>query len=136
MRACEERLDFGNRFINIRKIVALDILLHGRPFILIEFGLGAPLIFGLGFQQVVVGLAGSYVSLVIGFYLLLSGVNYLPLLVYAIIVSKKNSAQNEAESELQNKSKYNRQQFLLVIPLLVLLIGVKQELDRRKEVSS
>ncbi len=126
----------GSGLINSRKLVALDTLLHGRPFILVEFGLGTSLLFGLGFQQIVVGLVGSYVSLVIGFYLLLTGVNYLPLFVHAIIISKKNSAQNEAESELQNKSKYNRQQFLLFIPLLVILVEVKQELDRPKEASS
>jgi hypothetical protein len=128
----------GNRLINIRKLVALDILLHGRPFILIEYGLGILLGFGLGLasQQIATGLAGSYVSLVLGFYLALIGVNYLPLLVYAVIISRKNSAQNEAESELQNKSKYNRQQFLIFVPLLVLLVVVKQELDRPKEARS
>ncbi|MDQ1281058.1 MAG: hypothetical protein QG670_2322 [Thermoproteota archaeon] len=58
--------------------------------------------------------------------------NYLPLFIYAIIISKKNSGQNEAESELQNKSKYNRQQFLIFVPLLILLVVVKQELHRQK----
>ena len=125
-----------SHLIDIRKLVALDILLHGRPFILVEFGLGTPLLFGLGLQQIVAGLAGSYLSLIIGFYLLLTGVNYLPLLIYAIIISKKNSAQNEAESEVQNKSKYNSQQFLIFVPLLILLVGVKQKLDRRKGASS
>ena len=133
MKELEKWLDTGSHLIDIRKLVALDILLHGRPFILIEFGLGTALLFGLGFQQIVVGLAVSYVSLVVGFYLLFTGVNYLPLLVYAIIISKKNSAENEAESELQNKSKYNRQQFLVFVPLLIFLVGTKQELDRRKQ---
>jgi hypothetical protein len=126
----------GNRLINIRKLVALDILLHGRPFILIEFSLGILLGLGLASWQIATGLAGSYVSLVLGFYLALIGVNYLPLLVYAVIISKKNSAQNEAESELQNMSKYNRQQFLIFVPLLVLLVVVKQELNRPKEARS
>jgi len=134
VKELEKWLDTGSHLIDIRKLVALDILLHGRPFILIEFGLGTALLFGLGFQQIVVGLAVSYVSLVVGFYLLFTGVNYLPLLVYAIIISKKNSAENEAESELQNKSKYNRQQFLVFVPLLIFLVGIKQELNRRKQV--
>lgn len=128
-------LDMENRFINIRKLVALDILLHGRPFILVEFGLGSAFLFGLGFQQIAVGLAGTYVSLVVGFYLALTGVDYLLFLVYAVIISRKNSAEDEAESELQNKSKYNRQQFLVFVPLLLLVIGVKQELDRHRETS-
>ena len=126
----------GSRFVNIRKLVALDILLHGRPFILVEFSLGSALLFGLGFQQIAVGLAGTYVSLVVGFYLALTGVDYLLFLVYAVIISRKNSAEDEAESELQNKSKYNRQQFLVFVPLLLLVIGLKQEFDRQRETNS
>lgn len=123
-----------NSLINIRKLVALDMLLHGRPFILVESGLGTLLLLGLGFQQIAAGLAGSYASLLIGFYLVLTGVNYLLLLIYAVIIAKQNSARDEAESELQSKSKYNRQQFLLLVPLLVFLVGVKQELDGLREV--
>jgi hypothetical protein len=32
------------RLIDIRKLVALDITLHGPKFIMIEFGLGTPAI--------------------------------------------------------------------------------------------
>jgi membrane protein implicated in regulation of membrane protease activity len=123
----------GSRFIDVRKLVALDVLLHGRPFILAEFGFGTAFLFVLGFQQVVVGLGGFYVSLTVGLYLLFTGVNYLPLLVYAIIISRSNSAEDEAESELQDKSKYNKQQFLVFVPLLVFILGVKQELDRHRQ---
>ena len=126
----------GSRFVNIRKLVALDILLHGRPFILVEFSLGTALPLALGVQQILDGLSGFFLSLVVGFYLALTGVDYLLLLVYAVIISRKDSAEDEAESELQNKSKYNRQQFILLVPLLVLFIGLKQEFDRQRETNS
>ena len=122
------------RFINFRKLVALDILLHGRLFIVVEFGLGTAFLFVLGFQQVVVGLGGLYLSLAVGLYLVFTGVNYVPLLAYAIVISKNNSAEEEAESEVQNKSEYNRQQFLVFVPVLVSLLAVKQELDRLEQV--
>lgn len=129
-------LNMGSRFVNIRKLVALDILLHGRPFILVEFSLGTALPLALGVQQILDGLSGFFLSLVVGFYLALTGVDYLLLLVYAVIISRKDSAEDEAESELQNKSKYNRQQFILLVPLLVLFIGLKQEFDRQRETNS
>ena len=123
-----------SRFVDFRRLVALDILLHGRLFILVEFGLGTAFLFVLGFQQVVVAFGGSYVSLVVGFYLVFTGANYVPLLAYAIVISKNNSAEEEAESEVQNKSEYNRQQFLVFVPVLVSLLAVKQELDRLEQV--
>ena len=121
----------ASRLIDIRKLVALDIILHGRPFILTEFGLGTLLAIVLGLQLIYSGSSsGDAASLAVGAYLVLIGVNYVPLLIYAIIISKKNSAENEAESEIQQKSNYNKQQFLILIPLLVFLITVVQELKR------
>ena len=37
------------RLINIRKLVALDITLHGPKFIIIELGLGTPAIIAMGY---------------------------------------------------------------------------------------
>ena len=114
--------------VNFRKLVALDIILHGRKFILIEFGLGTPLMFALGLQQLLFGLdSGLILSQIIGFYLILIGINYVPILIYAVIISWKNTAYLEAEMELEHKSRYNKQQFIIFIPLLVFFIAVAQE---------
>jgi hypothetical protein len=121
----------ANRFINIRKFVALEILLHGRLFILIELGIAAPLLLAFGLLLITSGLSGgSVINLIPSFYLVFTGVNYICLLFYAIIISAKNSAKNESESEFQHKSKYNFQQFLILIPLIIFLIAVWQELKR------
>ncbi len=78
--------------VNFRKLVALDIILHGRKFILIEFGLGTPFMFALGLQQLLFGLdSGLIFSQIIGFYLILIGINYVPILIYAVIISGKNT---------------------------------------------
>jgi hypothetical protein len=119
-----------SRFVDMRKLVALDILLHGRPLILAEVGIGTLVAIALGLQLIDLSLlVGNVIGLVGGSYLTLIGLNYLPFLVYAVIISKKNSAENEAESELQHKSKYNEQQFLILVPLLTFLIIVAQELE-------
>jgi hypothetical protein len=58
--------------------------------------------------------------------------NYAPLLLCAVIISKKNSAEREGEAELERKSKYNRQQFLVFVPMLVFWIVVDRNLQDRK----
>lgn len=60
--------------INVRKLVALDITLHGSRFILAEFGIGTPAIIAVWLFLAVTG------PLVLGIYILLTGTNYLPLL--------------------------------------------------------
>jgi len=123
-----------NRLVDFRKLVALDILLHGRPFILAELGIATPILLAIGVQQIAAGLPNAHaINLVLGFYLTLTGMNYVPLLLYAVIISKKNSAEKEGEAELELKSKYNRQQFLVFVPMLVFWIVVGQELTRPKE---
>jgi hypothetical protein len=117
-----------SQIVNFRKLVALDIILHGRKFILIEFGLGTPFMFALGLHQLLFGLdSGLLFSQVIGFYLILIGVNYVPILIYAVVISWKDSAYLEAAAELDYKSRYNKQQFLIFIPLLVFFVAVAQE---------
>lgn len=84
--------------------------------------------FALGLQQLLFGLdSGLIFSQIIGFYLILIGINYVPILIYAVIISWKNTAYLEAETELEHKSRYNKQQFIIFIPLLVFFIAVAQE---------
>jgi hypothetical protein len=121
------------QLINIRKLVALDITLHGSRFILFEFGVGTPAII----------LIGSSIMLmdrlfILGLYLLLTGINYVPLLLYAIVISRKGSAKSEVEYGLAHDKhyvrKYSLQQVIIFIPLSVLLIAVAQELSQIRAV--
>jgi hypothetical protein len=68
------------RLINVRRLVALDITLHGPRFITVEFGLGTPVILAIGIALILAG------PLTLGVYLLLTGVNYVPLLVYTVVI--------------------------------------------------
>ena len=58
------------RVVNVRRLVALDITLHGPGFIMIEFGVGTPPIILFGLFLGYVGMLGW------GAYLLLCGINY------------------------------------------------------------
>jgi hypothetical protein len=98
-------------FINIRKLVALDIVFHGTRLILAEF-----------IVAVVVPIAISAISLFAYFHnpahpfaqLFLTSVlswialNYITLLLYTISIIKGNSAQREVAYELEHKDYYAR----------------------------
>jgi len=129
----KENVTFGlfmeGKLIVIRKLVALDIFLHGPKFILVEFGVGTPVIIAVGlwllFSQ----------AFWLGLYLLLTGFNYIPLLIYAIKIVKEKTAEKEVQNNLEQDPHYNRkysiQQLMLFIPLLVLVIAVIQRVTKK-----
>lgn len=127
--------DQEGRLIDIRKLVALDITLHGPRFILFEFGVGTPVIILLGLWIMLTGTV-----FILGFYLLLTGMNYLPALLYAIIVARRGSAKSEVEYGLAHDKhyvrKYGLQQLIIFIPLAVLLIAAIQEIAVRRKRST
>jgi hypothetical protein len=113
------------RLMSVRKLVALDITLHSSRVILLEFGLGTPVII----------LVGSWLMLsgtifILGLYLVLIGLNYVPLLLYAIVVTRKGSAKTEVEGLANDRHyirKYGSQQFMILVPLAILIIALIQE---------
>jgi hypothetical protein len=58
------------------------------------------------------------------------------LLFYAIIIARKRSAKDEVNDEVarnkQHIRKYGSQQFLILIPLAVLLIAIAQEMEKSR----
>ena len=112
------------RLINIRKLVSLDITLHGEKFILVEFGLGTPVILAVGLLLIAEG------PFFLGVYLVLTGINYLPLLAYAIIAARRGNARKDVEFELvldkHYVRKYSIQQILIFIPFAVVLLAIWQ----------
>lgn len=130
-------------FINIRKLAALDIVFHGPGLILAEFALG------------VVGCAagGAYslsfyfrtanhplIAALLGFVLPWIALNYVPLLLYAITIVKRESAELEVALELEHKGfyarKYTFQSALLLLPLVVPVLAIVQEIRHRSRLDS
>lgn len=127
--------------INIRKLAALDMVFHGPKLILAEFAFG---VFFTGALGVVLTYAGfvtghfrvPWVAL-LGCYLLFLALNYVPLFLYAIGIARRRSAQEEVAFELAQKERYARkytgQSFLLLLPLVVPVLAIAQEWQRRRD---
>lgn len=112
--------------IDFRKLAALDIAFLGSRLILAEFSLG---VFGLLALGVFTLLRSHSVGgIALWSYLLCIGINYVPLLLYAIRLVRLGSARHEIADELTDKRrvfrKYRRQSLLLLVPLAVPILAL------------
>jgi hypothetical protein len=110
------------RIFNVRRLVALDMGLHGPRFILIEFSLGVPVPMILGLSLVFQGF------LLFGAYIFTLGINYMPFLVYAITLKKNYGGvvdMSDPETRKLNR-KYSIQQFLIFIPFFTVVLAMVQ----------
>jgi RsiW-degrading membrane proteinase PrsW (M82 family) len=124
-----------NTFINVRKLAALDIVFHGKMFILVEFALAVFICAAVGLS-ILHGANHSPFNVILGSFFLGVSLNYIPLLLYTISIVKHKSAQQEVAYELEHKDryagKYTRQSIpLLLMPLAMLLLAVYQDLQKR-----
>jgi hypothetical protein len=126
--------------ISIRKLAALDLVFHGRRFMLIEFG-GAVALTGalaaLSLRSAVTGPGHPVVwEFVLGALLAGIGANYLALLISAISLIRTETAHQEVAAELEHAQqaqyRYGTQQILLAVPFAVAAIAVAQALVGRR----
>ena len=129
-------MEHRNRLISVRKLAALDIVSHGLMRILVEFTVGVLLAGSLGLLFLSRGLppgpSHSLVIIVWGFVLFGIGLNYLPLLIYAITISRLKSAQEEVASELGDPDAYRRMYTLqsaifILVPFALFILAIVQE---------
>ncbi|HEX9069036.1 MAG TPA: hypothetical protein VF807_09725 [Ktedonobacterales bacterium] len=129
------------RIINVRRLAALDIALHGAPLILVEFGaavaIGAAGGVWLTSTAIPVSQGTALLRLVFGAYLLCVAINYVPLLLYGIAVARRGSARQEAAAELAEKDgrsarRYGTQSLLLILPLVIPALALVQEIHGRR----
>ena len=78
--------------LNARKLVAIDLVFLGSKAIITEFSAGVFLSAALGVFVLVRG-HGSAAQIVLGLYLISLGVNYIPMLIYAIAITRARSAR-------------------------------------------
>jgi hypothetical protein len=119
--------------IDPRKLAAIDIALLGPVFILAEFAAGVLLSLSLG--AFILLRAGSGWQIALGLYFLSLGLNYVPMLVYAIDIARNRSALAEIGGELSDKrqamAKYRRQSVFLLVPLVVPAVALRRTLQER-----
>ena len=118
---------------NLRKLAAIDIFFLGSKFIIAEFAVGVFLSAALGLFVLIRGHA--FWQLALGIYLLCLGINYVPMLAYAISIGNKEHAQAELAGELADKrsamAKYRRQSLLLLVPLAAPILVFAHQLRVR-----
>ena len=119
--------------LNVRKLAALDMALHGPRFIVIEFGLGVAGCAVIGALSFAAGVRtwsrGVGWQLVLGVVLLWIALNYVPLLLHAIDLARRGSARQEASAELANPKLvrlYGLKQLWILVPFAVLTFAVLQ----------
>ena len=118
--------------LNPRKLAAIDILFLGSKFVIAEFAAGVFLCAALG--TFVLFRRTSVAQLALGLYLISLGVNYVPMLIYAIGIASGQTARAELGGELEDTrramAKYRRQSVLLLVPFLVPIIALGQSRRR------
>ena len=118
--------------IDFRKLAAVDIVFLGSRFILVEFSIGVFGSLALGVFTII--RSHSAGGIAFGSYLLAVGINYVPLLLYAIRLVRLSSASAEiAEEPAEKRSlfrKYRRQSLLLLVPLAVPILALTREFHR------
>lgn len=130
------------RIINVRKLAALDIALHGAPLILAEFGIAIAIGAALGSWLITTAFSasqgGALFRFVLGAYVLCLAINYVPLLLYGVVIAWRKSARHEAAAELAEKDgrsarRYGVQSLLLILPLVITILALAQELRGRAQ---
>jgi len=115
--------------INPRKLAAIDIVFLGSKLIIAEFAGGVLLCVALG--TFVLFRGHSFWQIALGLYFISLGINYVPLLVYAVAITSGQSARAEMGDELRDErramARYRRQSILLLVPLLVPILALARE---------
>jgi hypothetical protein len=128
--------------LNVCKLAAIDLQFLGAKLILTEFGLGALGSIALGLLTSRAGIQRFHSRQMIAFgvYLLLLGINYVPLLLHALSMHHTGSALLEIRGEPGDKRvafrKYRRQSLFLLLPLIVPIAAIVQEIQRRRAARS
>ncbi len=122
--------------INIRKLAALDMALHGARLILAEFALGIVFPLILALLSLRSGQARLGWQPALGIWLVGIAVNYIPLFIYAVLIARAGTAREEGQPEIAHVWRYSVQQLVLLVPFVVAVIALVQEYRQRRKVES
>lgn len=118
--------------IDFRKLAAVDIAFLGSRLILAEFSIGVLGSLALGLLTLL--RSHSVGGIALGSYFLFIGINYVPLLLYAIRIVRLDSVRDEVAEEGADRRamfrKYRRLSLLLLVPLAVPILALISELQR------
>jgi hypothetical protein len=92
---------FQSHVVNPRKLAAIDIVFLGSKLIIAEFAGGVLLCVALGMFVLFRG--HSFWQFILGLYLISLGINYVPMLFYAVAITRGRSARAEMGDELRDQ---------------------------------
>lgn len=122
--------------IEIRKLAALDVAFLGSKVIIGEFLLGVlgPVALGV----FIASRAHTPFQWVLAIYFLALGLNYIPLVILAVGVTRRGDARSLVADEFgrdkrQTMRNYRRGSLMLLLPLVVPVIALMQRRPRRSE---
>jgi hypothetical protein len=128
----------SGRFINVKKLVALDIVTHGHWIILAEFAFGVFVSGAIGIFSLCSFFSNTNSALlvgIIGVVLLWISLNYVPMLLYTISIMRHKNVSKEVARELESGDihtrKYAFQSLFLILPLIVPILAICQEVQKR-----
>ena len=115
--------------INPRKLAAIDLVFLGYKFVVTEFAAAVVCCPALGAWVLI--RSHAYWQIALGLYLMSLGINYVPMLLYAVAIARHGNARAEMGVELDDKrqamAKYRLQSLSLLVPLLVPAVSFVQE---------
>jgi hypothetical protein len=125
-------------FLDVRKLAALDLALHGPRWILAAFAAAVCLCGGLG----ILGLRAfvrhpghPHFAAFVGVFLVGIALNYVVLLLYAVGLVRGWRARQDAAFEPADRDaearRYTLRSGLLLLPLVVPALAIRQEVGRR-----
>jgi len=124
--------------LQVRKLAAIDLHFLGSKLIIAEFAVGVsgPVI--LGGLTVRSGIKHGHAAgtIAFGIYLLLLGINYVPLLVHAVQLTHSGTIREAIASDLEDPKRamrtYRRESLLLLLPLVVPVLSIHQMQHNKK----
>ena len=125
----------GSVALDVRRLAALDMAVHGKRFIVAEFGVGVLGCLVLGGLSVSGGMrSGATWELLLGFVLLWIALNYVPLLIHAVDLARSGTARQEAADEIEHPElirRYTFRQLWILVPLAVVVMDITQRARSR-----
>lgn len=116
--------------IQPRNLAAIDIAFLGRPLIVAEFAAGVLL--GVALGAFILFRSKSPMQFALGLYFVALGLNYVPMLLYALAIKDRERARADIAGELANRqqamTKYRRQSIYLLVPLVVPIVALRDHL--------
>jgi len=108
----------------------------GTQVIVVEYALGVILPLCLGLLSIRSGLLGSAPvgwETVLGFWLISIAANYIPLFIYAVLIARGGTVNEEGQLERVHAKRYGVQQVIILIPFLVVILALIQERRRHQK---